>query len=217
MPWDEQSELTYTDWGGKRFAALAAVLAIWMVVTPICVVDMAKPKYRGDLTIAQFAENYNFYYSTYDENVTRTERLQPDGKWYPESDQYVTVYIDGQPEVPEQTFFYETGNGYLTSIRYENSWTEIFFLNPVPNQCKIAAITVLMSQNGNGLKELYDFGERLDAVDFTKDGTFAYEGIEMRWNIETENCVSLDGQRLTFEDESLPSSVSTVFEIRIKS
>lgn len=216
MDWDEETEFIYSSREGKEKAALASVLVVCLLLGGISILDMVKPKYRGDLTIAEFASNYNFYYSVYDSDVvTRSERLQPDGKWYTESDQYVTIYVNGQPEVPEQTFSYETDNGYLTGIHYENSWSDFFYINPVPNQCKIAAITILMSQEGNGLKELYDFGERLDSVDFTKGGSFIYGGMELRWSIEKENCISVDGRNLVSEDENRESSVSTVFDIII--
>lgn len=216
MPWDEQSELIYTDWEGKRIAVLSAVLVLWLLMTSLNIMDMVKPKYRGDLTIAEFAENYNFYYAFWDQDVvTRSERLQSDGKWYTESDQHITIYIDGQPEVPEQTFFYNTNNGNITGIHYENRWTDIFMLNPVPDRCLIAAITVLMSQNGSGFAELQEFGEQLDDLDFTKDGSYTYEGIELNWNVESENCIAVESKRLIREDENLPSSVSTVFEIKI--
>ena len=218
MDWDSESELIYSDWGGQRAIALAVVLVVFTALTAFSVTDMVKPKHRGDITIAEFADNYNFYYAMFDgDTVSRSERLQPDGTWYTESDNHVTIYINGQPEKADQTFFYKTENGILRGIHYENSWTDIFILNPVPNRCKIAAITVLMSQEKSGYKELLEFSKKLDALDFTESGFLRYEGMELSWNVESENCIVVDwdGKSMLRDDENSPSRVSTVFNIVI--
>lgn len=215
MEWDWETEYLYEPWHWKRKAALACAAAMIAAVSVWNASEVTKPKYRGELTIAEFAENYNFYYAIADDQVTRSERMQSDGTWYPESDNSFTIYIDGQPLVPKQTFAYETKDGIITKIRYENSWTDIFHLNPVSTQCKVAAITLLMSQKGNGLRDLYAFAEQMETVNFTESGKMQYSNIELCWTVTAQNCTAIDNETLIRTDDSLNTSAAILFEILI--
>jgi len=215
MDWDTECELIYTDWDRKQITALTVAILLWAIMVTVFVTDAVKPKYRSDLTIAQFAENYNFYYGSFNTDiVTQSERLQPDGSFYPESDQNITIYINGEPEKPQQPFTYETQNGIIKSIHYENTWTDVFYINPIPNKCMIASTTLLMSQKGNGIQELFAFEDIASNTDFTQDGSLTYGGIELRWQVQTENCKVSNGH-ITRSNENNPSSVTIKFEARI--
>lgn len=215
MEWDDLCEYRYGSWDKRRKQILAAVLAAYIGLNVLIISDLSKPKYRGDLTIAEFAANYNFYYGITDNNITRSERLQSDGTWYPESDGTVTIYMAAEPLIPDQTFFYEMENGILTSIRYENSWTDIFMMNMLPPQCSNAAITVLMSQKGSGLRDLYAFGDMMDSMDFTENGQLTYGNLNLQWSVDNVNCTAVDHRTLVCTEDGLESSVSLVFEIII--
>ena len=116
LPWEADSEQTVCDRHGWRFAA-AALLAI--AVMAGAVLGMLLPigtVHRGDLTVAQFAENYNAI-----QRQLGSEGIELDasGCWKAESvfetSGGTTTYMfrDRYPQ-----FEYETENGILTAVIY---------------------------------------------------------------------------------------------------
>lgn len=148
MEWDWESDYQYEKWSSKRKAALIGAILFLVFVTIFNANYSILPKNRGELTISEFSENYNFYLTLTADTVSTSQKLQPNGTWYPEPEGSVTIYIDGRPQTPRQTFGYETEDGILRRITYENSWTEVFYVSPITVQCKIAALTAVMSQKG---------------------------------------------------------------------
>lgn len=147
MEWDEKCEYIYGSWGGKRKAALAGLGCVLVLCTLWTAQSQTRPKYVGeDLTIAQFAENYNYYLTMLNSEADQSEKLDSDGKKGTRPSGTVTIFVDGQPEDAVGNFQYETENGVLQKIRYENKWTDVFITETIPSQCYLAAFTVLMSQ-----------------------------------------------------------------------
>ena len=116
LPWEADSEQTVCDRHGWRFAA-AALLAI--AVMAGAVLGMLLPigtVHRGDLTVAQFAENYN---SIQRQLGSEGIELDASGCWKAESvfetSGGTTTYMfrDRYPQ-----FEYETENGILTAVIY---------------------------------------------------------------------------------------------------
>lgn len=220
MDWDEDTEITYSKWAGKEKAILAAVLAGLLLLDGIVAMDMLKPKYRGnEITIAEFAENYNFYL-TVDEQYSDTEYsassyLQSDGTFAPEEEGVFVIHTSGQP-VEERDFEYTLEGDHIRSITYRNTWTEIFFINPLEPKCINAAISVLMAQDGMNLFDLKNFSEawEQEISSGSRKCSVQYENIEIAWQIEPENCDSYNG-RYHREDETKESSLTLDFTIVI--
>lgn len=217
MDWDYCAEYQYGIFHRKQKSILAAALSVIVCLNLWIASDIVKPRFRGELTVSEFAANYNFYYTFVDDQPERSERLQPDGTWYPETDGHVTVYVGGQPMVQSQNFQFQTENEKVCSIQYENTWTDVFMFSPITGKCQNAAITAVMSQQGMGLWNLFAFAEQMESVDLTEDGKITYENIEILWNIDTQNCKLINGQYFMQENESLESSVTIQFEIVIHS
>lgn len=207
MDWEEGSEYHYGAWTGRRKAALAVVLILAELAAVWNSVELTRPTYRGDLTAAQFASNYNDYLFLLKEGHTRSDRLQSDGSWYPENDNVVVVHIGGQPE---PAFQFETEGERLTKITYTNTWTDVTYLRPISGDCMMAAITAAMSQSGSDLSEFLKLWETLSVG---TGGELEYNGVTMRWRIESENCRLLDTEHYTALDDSKESTVTLIFEI----
>ena len=116
LPWEADSEQTVCDRHGWRFAA-AALLAIAVMAGAVLVVLLPiGTVHRGDLTVAQFAENYNAI-----QRQLGSEGIELDasGCWKAESvfetSGGTTTYMfrDRYPQ-----FEYETENGILTAVIY---------------------------------------------------------------------------------------------------
>lgn len=116
QPWDESISYTIKDtkWYRSIFyiGAYAAVLAALFTI----ISAQQLPPNRGDLTIAEFAENYNYYAKFFDINFGN-EHLDENGKWV-KNDLDGSVYIEiGHTEKPEYNFTIE--NEYVTGVSFE--------------------------------------------------------------------------------------------------
>ena len=116
LPWEADSEQTVHDRRGWRFAAAALLAIAVMAGAVLSVLLPIGTVHRGDLTVAQFAENYNAI-----QRQLGSEGIELDasGCWKAESvfetSGGTTTYMfrDRYPQ-----FEYETENGILTAVIY---------------------------------------------------------------------------------------------------
>ena len=116
LPWEADSEQTVCDRHGWRFAAAALLAIAVMAGAVLGVLLPIGTVHRGDLTVAQFAENYNAI-----QRQLGSEGIELDasGCWKAESvfetSGGTTTYMfrDRYPQ-----FEYETANGILTAVIY---------------------------------------------------------------------------------------------------
>lgn len=219
MEWDEQCEYIYDNWGGKRKAALAGVGCVIVLCTLWTSRSLTKPKYIGaDLTIAQFAENYNYYLTKLDQEATLSDKLLSDGKKNSQDPQLgvAVIFLGGQPEDTVGNFQYETENDFLRKIRYENRWTDVFALTNIPSQCYLAAYTVLMSQNEMTSESAMEAIAQWEQVQEEPNGELKWGNVRICWERQMENCIIVnDGSMIVIDDHEAESSVTFYFEICI--
>ena len=116
LPWEADSEQTVCDRHGWRFAAAVLLAIAVMAGAVLGVLLPIGTVHRGDLTVAQFAENYNAI-----QRQLGSEGIELDasGCWKAESvfetSGGTTTYMfrDRYPQ-----FEYETENGILTAVIY---------------------------------------------------------------------------------------------------
>lgn len=116
LPWEADPEQTVCDRHGWRFAAAALLAIAVMAGAVLGVLLPIGTVHRGDLTVAQFAENYNAI-----QRQLGSEGIELDasGCWKAESvfetSGGTTTYMfrDRYPQ-----FEYETENGILTAVIY---------------------------------------------------------------------------------------------------
>ena len=116
LPWEADSEQTMRDRRGWRFAAAALLAVAVMAGAVLSVLLPIGAVHHGDLTVAQFAENYNAI-----QRQLGAEGIELDasGRWKEESvfetSGSTTTYMfrDRYPQ-----FEYETENGVLTAVIY---------------------------------------------------------------------------------------------------
>lgn len=116
LDWEEDSTLTLRD--EKRWRTAAWIGCVCVLIGSI-VFTMAwaqLPKHRGDLTVAQFSENYNRYCQYYGFDGLR--KLDAEGNWvenqYPEG----TVVIEVMEGVPLPPLEFTQEDGIITGISF---------------------------------------------------------------------------------------------------
>ena len=129
LPWEDGSEQTIRDHAGWRFAAAAALMALLIAGGVLRVLLPVGPVYRGELTVAQFAENYNTIlrqFGDYDVELDENGRWKEESSFQSNGGTTTVMFNHRLPQLE-----YQTENGVMTGIVYHaeggeaDSWISI--------------------------------------------------------------------------------------------
>lgn len=113
--WEYISAVTLKDGRGWRIAAYVGAVVFLGVVHALAYRVSALPKNRGDITVAQFSENYNRYSKFY--GYASKYYLDSEGQWIEDRSQgYVIIGPPAEHEQPVWRFL-ET-DGILTGVSF---------------------------------------------------------------------------------------------------
>lgn len=215
MDWDDDTEIIYSEWAGKWLRRILPLTAIWVLLVGVTVSDMVKPKYRGyDLTVAQFASNYNSTLRLLHEDYQSYDRLLSDGTKETVPESVAVVYIGSEPEAEQVNFTYETEESFIRTISYNNSWKDVFYLLPLNSECYTAAVSVLLAQDGCSIQEMLEFTQLWESKQGQTTAAFRYQNLEIQWQIRFENCIFSNGV-LFPADQEQDSSADASFVLII--
>lgn len=216
MDWDDDTEIVYGDWEGKNRNRVLALAAAYLVLFAVTVFDCVKPAHRSnDLTIAQFAENYNSTVRLLDPYSTDYERLDPDGNHVELAGGPYVLYRLGIGDGGNRPVYtYDTDGMYLRSVTYENSWDNVQYMQPLYGFCQNAAITALLSQPGCGLRELWEFMILWERNLYHSTDGFTYGPIEVEWSMDYQN-IYYEAGTCYYDDPNTPSELHVRFQLRI--
>ena len=110
LEWEDSSELRAAPWKAWRGAAWAAAVLALLAATVLAGLKTCQPTYTGDLTVRQFADNYDYIHGT--EGFLSRE-LYDDGTWAPTTQLGFQV-IHHTKNVPNLS--YTTKDGSLIGI-----------------------------------------------------------------------------------------------------
>jgi len=193
MDWDYNNEIHYDEGVGKRRAALISVVVLLAVLFSVNLFDSVKPKYRSnDLTVAEFASNYNSYAELLYKNSEDIEKLSYDGTWIEEEGSYV-IHVGATPAVENQDFLYESENDHLRSVAFSQQWKDVTILTPFDVRCYIAALTLYASQEGRSYRDITRFQEQLAEAIEEPSGSFQYDNVKVEWEIDASKELTLSG------------------------
>lgn len=210
--WDEGTEIRFSDWTGKGKAKFAAAAVLLFALNLFIAGDSLLPIYREDnLTVAQFAKNYNFFLSQYANHYHPGERLEPDGSYYQEQDipqlDYGISYEGNMP------WSFETDDGVICRISGQITGNLEFngsfsWLTP----CKIAAFTAILSRNGVSCWDVLDFTNSWQEIPANPTGQMDCDGVLISWYTDMVNCRTENGYYFIL-DETQPATITVSFEI----
>ena len=177
MKWDDETDVTYQKWSKTNPFSLCCFIMLIGLLYNIWYSDCLLPKHREDLTIAQFAENYNFYA----EYLEVPYRLNSDGTWVDDQD----------TEGDKQTdFTYTLENGIITAIHLDAEIRGFTTMVPYADYQTTAMIALSAAR-------LYDTNRVLDRIDYwtcslrysmgNSIQDFDYS-IRVDWEMEYKNC-----------------------------
>ncbi|MCD8086481.1 MAG: MerR family transcriptional regulator [Clostridiales bacterium] len=165
LAWEFDSQLTLRESRTPlRVTGMLAGLGLMVGAMVLSVSLAAMPRYTGDLTVAQFAANFNQmadYYS-YD----NLDELDEDGRWVDASGD--VIILEGLLTSPRPEFVYTVEDGVLTGISFaytvEDGGTQV-----MPPERTVAVLAFVGAQKPDPLNR-----KELDSlVNFLEDSPFA--------------------------------------------
>lgn len=115
LPWDESTSYTIKDTKRYRGLLLIGAYAIIFALFITAFFEQQLPPNRGNLTVADFVENYNYYADFYGLDSS-DKYLDKSGKWEKRPFDG-TAYIEiGYAQMPE--YIYTIENGYVTGVSF---------------------------------------------------------------------------------------------------
>lgn len=113
--WEYHSAVTLKDERGWRIAAYFGAVVLLCVVHAFAYSASALPKNRGDITVAQFSQNYNHYSKFY--GCVSKYYLDSEGQWIEDRSQG-NVIIGPPVEHEQPTFQFLETDGIMTGVSF---------------------------------------------------------------------------------------------------
>lgn len=208
LEWEQDSEMHLRDEKWWRTAAAAVTYGIFVAVIVLAAIVEEMPKHRGDITTAEFSDNYNRLASYY--GIDQGAVLDEQGKWIKENDG-LTFSLFGET-LPEVVIREEEGKVREVSFHYEKVTASLFVLN-CQDQMVLSAISFACTQRNIGEFLSYRkvlLGE-IEAHHF-EDFSVSYNGVTMECTVEKSGYSEAPGSLFFPDGEN--SYFSMYFNIR---
>ena len=191
QPWDAEVAYTAKELSWKNFAALAVAGLAVLAVTEAINSAAQLPPNRGDITVAEFAENYNR--QTKFLGLDSKRYLDETGVWQevPDLPGSVTIVIgditdiEGWEKSRDLTYIVE--DGIVTGITMQGELENCFDWVPLPVDLVAVLIPAYVWAQEDA--PFWSFGRRpflaeLDRVDWLEDFELRSSGVVLRWEVE---------------------------------
>ena len=194
LPWEEDSVLRLRE--GKallRVGGFAAACLVLIGGLSLSLVAVQRPPHRGEITVAEFCENYNYLAAYYDPEMASL--LNPNGSWK-EPEGTVVISLVGEGLSKPELYFTEDGSGRMTGVTISfREEGDTFFM--VPTTIRIlATLAFVQAQPGVGVFDTGDADRVLNAIsqysleDF-RDRAYGVEVSNQVRSVGYENCGNL--------------------------
>lgn len=213
QPWDEGIAYTIKDTKGYRwFVFAAANAAVFAGLFGVAFAGQIPPN-RGPLTVAEFAENYN-YLARYYNLESGVEYLGEDGTWQKEEESGGVVINLTDVTAPE--LVYEIEDGEVTGISFSLEFQDKDeWLSSYDSQMMLAVLAYAGAQKGIWLFS----GDRMELADCVASSHFrdyhiVYRGIDITCEREMEGYRDLISGILIPEEDANRLYYRTEFRMR---
>ena len=166
----------------------------------------------GDLTVAEFAENVNFYRGYFD--CGERWSLDENGEWA--ENQYENVVYFGGGDGPAP-FTYTVEDGTLRAVHWAYTETAETIYGTGDENARVAYLALAAAQKGTSLFNIRSVVKQIGSNSWAGDADYsaAWKNVEMRYDarIEGEYYYS-EGFFLSVQDDQ-PITVTLTFDARL--
>lgn len=217
LAWEEGSVERFDGRGTGKMALLCA--ACWAVrgtLTVAMVLAAMLPPNRGELTVAEFAENVNYYRTFFDFGTRWT--LDSSGGWveneYEYENENVSYFGGGGEPTP---FSYTVEDGVLRAVHWAYTETAETIYGTGDENARMAYLALAAAQKGTSLFNIRGVVKQIGSNSWAADADYsaAWKNVEMRYDarIEGEYYYS-EGFFLSVQDGQ-PITVTLTFDARL--
>lgn len=114
LDWEYDSTIVLRDEKVWRAGAYIGVSAVVFALLFLAVSMAEMPKHRGEITVAEFSENFNRLSDYYESDAVG--RLDENGKWVESENTGLVISIGGNVEEPE--FIFTEADGVMTGMEF---------------------------------------------------------------------------------------------------
>ena len=213
LAWESGSIERFDERGTGRMVLLyAASTALSLALTLAMGLSAALPPNRGDLTVAEFAENVNFYRDFFDYGERWS--LDENGEWA--ENQYENVVYFGGGDGPAP-FTYTVEDGTLRAVHWAYTETAETIYGTGDENARMAYLALAAAQKDTSLFNIRGVIKQVTTDSWPKDApcSNAWKDVEMRYDakIEGEYYYS-EGFFLSVQDGQ-PITVTLTFDARL--
>ena len=197
---------------GKMVLLFMACWAVRGTLTIAMVLAAALPPNRGDLTVAEFAENVNFYRDFFDYGERWS--LDENGEWVENEYENVIYFGGGGEPTP---FSYTVGDGTLRAVHWAYTETAETIYGTGDENARMAYLALAAAQKDTSLFNIRGVVKQIGSNSWAGDADYsaAWKNVEMRYDarIEGEYYYS-EGFFLSVQDGQ-PITVTLTFDARL--
>ena len=137
LAWEEDNTEQFSDMTWRAPVGYVLAVAAVVGVTYLAGISTLLPPNRGDLTVAEFAENYNYYRDHFE--IDPRFSLDRDGKWEKAEDTgFVVISVGG--ELPQPNYVFTTEDGVITQVSWSYTLEEeaVYLDSVSPQLCYLS-------------------------------------------------------------------------------
>ena len=213
LAWEEGSVERFDGRGTGKMALLCA--ACWAVrgtLTVAMVLAAMLPPNRGELTVAEFAENVNYYRTFFDFGTRWT--LDSSGEWVENEYENVIYFGGGGEPTP---FSYTVEDGVLRAVHWAYTETAETIYGTGDENARMAYLALAAAQKGTSLFNIRNVVKQIGSNSWAGDADYsaAWKNIEMRYDARIEGKYYYsEGFFLSVQDGQ-PITVTLTFDARL--
>ena len=208
LAWESGSIERFDERGTGKMALLCAAGTLTVAMALAAML----PPNRGDLTVAEFAENVNFYRGYFD--CGERWSLDENGEWA--ENQYENVVYFGGGDGPAP-FTYTVEDGTLRAVHWAYTETAETIYGTGDENARVAYLALAAAQKGTSLFNIRSVVKQIGSNSWAGDADYsaAWKNVEMRYDarIEGEYYYS-EGFFLSVQDGQ-PITVTLTFDARL--
>lgn len=207
LRWEEGSELRLR--GGGRAAGVAGYICLGALLCFLSVwtaLDAQLPRHRGEMSAAEFCENYNSLAAMYGLH-SDGKRLTTEG-WI-DVNHSLTIGSLSDSE-PEYVFAQEDGVLTRLELRVETGEGAIY-VSPPTNEMQLAVMSLVWGREGLGALDFAARRELLERIEAAGFGGFDFEAAGLRLACEAEYSGEPTAFGLTSAPDGTPPYLRLVF------
>ena len=213
LAWESGSIERFDERGiGRSVLLYAASTALSLALTLAMGLSAALPPNRGELTVAEFAENVNYYRTFFDFGTRWT--LDSSGEWVENEYENVIYFGGGGEPTP---FSYTVEDGVLRAVHWAYSETEEQLFGARVDNARMAYLALAAAQRETSIFNIRRVIAQIGADRWEEDASCSavWKNVEMRYDAQIDGAFCcIDGCFFSTQG-SQPITVTLTFDARV--